>query len=70
MRIRLSLAALVSCAVPLAAAAQHASTVPLLPERTVAALAGELSGASAKRNLEFITRQHRMRAFEGISYRS
>ena len=66
MRIRFSLAALVSCAVPLAAAAQHASTVPLLPERTVAALAGELSGASAKRNLEFITRQHRMRASKGF----
>lgn len=66
MRIRLSLAALVSCALPLAAAAQHASTVPLLPERTVAALAGELSGASAKRNLEFITRQHRMRASKGF----
>ena len=66
MRIRFSLAALVSCVVPLAAAAQHASTVPLLPERTVAALAGELSGASAKRNLEFITRQHRMRASKGF----
>ena len=66
MRIRFSLAALVSCALPVAAAAQHASTVPLLPERTVAALAGELSGASAKRNLEFITRQHRMRASKGF----
>ncbi len=66
MRIRFSLAALLSCALPPAAAAQHASTVPLLPERTVAALAGELSGASAKRNLEFITRQHRMRASKGF----
>ena len=66
MRIRFSLAALLSCAIPLAAAAQRASTVPLLPEPTVAALAGELSGASAKRNLEFITRQHRMRASKGF----
>ncbi|HEY8793816.1 MAG TPA: M28 family peptidase [Gemmatimonadaceae bacterium] len=66
MRIRFSLAALLSCALSSAAAAQHASTVPLLPEPTVAALAGELSGASAKRNLEFITRQHRMRASKGF----
>ena len=53
-------------AAPLAVAAQRAATVPLLPEPTVAALAGELSGASAKRNLEFITRQHRMRASKGF----
>ncbi len=66
MRIRLPLTALLSCAIPLAAPAQRASTVPLLPEPTVAALAGELSGASAKRNLEFITRQHRMRASKGF----
>ena len=66
MRIRCSFAALLSCALPLAASAQRATTVPLLPERTVAALAGELSGASAKRNLEFITRQHRMRASRGF----
>ncbi len=32
----------------------------------MAALAGELSGASAKRNLEFIARQHRMRASKGF----
>ncbi|MBA2686064.1 MAG: M28 family peptidase [Gemmatimonadaceae bacterium] len=66
MRIRLLATALFSCAVPLAAAAQRVSTVPLIPEPTVAALAGELSGASAKRNLEFITRQHRMRASRGF----
>src|SRR6478752_5830917 len=52
--------------VPLAAGAQRAATVPLIPEPTVAALAGELSGASAKRNLEFIARQHRMRASKGF----
>ena len=67
MRLRLSLAAVVATLAPLTLLAQHrASTVPLLPEPTVAALANELSGASAKRNLEFITRQHRMRASKGF----
>jgi aminopeptidase YwaD len=66
MRLRRSFAALAASIAPFAAAAQRASTVPLLPEPTVAALAGELSGASAKRNLEFITRQHRMRASRGF----
>jgi aminopeptidase YwaD len=40
---------------------------PLLPEPVVAALANELSGETAKRNLEFISRQHRMRASRGIT---
>ncbi len=39
---------------------------PLLPEPVVAALANELSGETAKRNLEYISRQHRMRASKGI----
>ncbi len=39
---------------------------PLLPEAVVAALANELSGETAKRNLEYISRQHRMRASKGI----
>ena len=34
---------------------------PLLPEETVAAIAGELSGETAKRNLEHISRLHRTR---------
>lgn len=34
---------------------------PLLPEETVAALASELSGETAKRNLEYISRLHRTR---------
>jgi aminopeptidase YwaD len=34
---------------------------PLLPEKTVSALAGELSGETAKRNLEFLARLHRQR---------
>jgi hypothetical protein len=38
---------------------------PLLPEATVAALAAELSGEGAKRHLEFLTRQHRMRGGRG-----
>ena len=37
----------------------------LLPEATVTALAEELSGESAKRHLEFLTRQHRMRGSRG-----
>ncbi len=39
---------------------------PLLPEPVVAALSNELSGESARRDLEFISRQHRMRASKGI----
>jgi aminopeptidase YwaD len=39
---------------------------PLLTEATVAALAGELSGETAKRNLEYISRHHRMRASSGF----
>ncbi len=68
MRLRPSFAVIAISIVPVAAvfAQQRVSTVPLLSEPTVAALAGELSGASAKRNLEFITRQHRMRASKGF----
>ncbi len=39
---------------------------PLLPEPVFAALSAELSGESAKRDLEFVSRQHRMRASKGI----
>lgn len=46
--------------------AQRNAPVPLIGEPTVSALANELSGAAAKRNLEFITRQHRMRASMGF----
>ncbi|HYN84861.1 MAG TPA: DUF4910 domain-containing protein, partial [Pyrinomonadaceae bacterium] len=38
----------------------------LLPDATVAALASELSGETAKRNLEFLSRQHRMRGSRGF----
>jgi aminopeptidase YwaD len=39
----------------------RAQQVPLLPESTVSALAQELSGETAKRNLEFLARLHRQR---------
>jgi aminopeptidase YwaD len=39
---------------------------PLLPEPVVAALSAELSGETAKRNLEYISRHHRMRASRGF----
>src|SRR5258707_13484492 len=39
---------------------------PLLPEKDVAALANELSGETAKRNLEGIARFHRQRGSRGF----
>lgn len=39
---------------------------PLLPESTVAAIANELSGETAKRNLEGLARFHRQRASAGF----
>src|SRR6059058_826745 len=38
-----------------------AQTFPILDKSTVSAFANELSGDMAKRNLDFITTQHRMR---------
>jgi len=46
------------------AAAAH--TPPLLPEKDVAALANELSGETAKRNLEGVARLHRQRGSQGF----
>jgi hypothetical protein len=43
----------------------YAQTPPVLPERVVSAVAQEISGATAKRNLEFITREHRTRGSRG-----
>lgn len=48
---------------PLCATAQKP---PLLPEKDVSALAQELSGEIAKRNLEGITRFHRQRGSQGF----
>src|SRR5260370_41814683 len=48
------------------AAAAEAQKPPLLPEKDVAALANELSGGTAKRNLEGIARFHRQRGSKGF----
>lgn len=53
---------LLGCAVT----AAHAQAPPLMSRDTAAALAGELSGEAAKRNLESIARQHRMRGSRGF----
>ncbi len=45
----------------------NASAPPLLQESVVAALAEELDGARAKRDVEAISAQHRMRASRGIA---
>jgi aminopeptidase YwaD len=45
-------------------AGAHQST--LLPEPVIAALSQELSGETAKRNLEYIARHHRMRGSRGF----
>jgi len=44
----------------------RAQKPPLLPEKNVAALANELSGETAKRNLEGIARFHRQRGSKGF----
>ena len=51
----------------LAASSQaFAQKPPLLPEKDVAALANELSGETAKRNLEGLARLHRQRGSQGF----
>ena len=42
------------------------ATETLLPDPVLAALAQEISGETAKRNLEFLARQHRMRGSRGF----
>jgi aminopeptidase YwaD len=44
----------------------NANQATLLPDTVVAALSQELSGETAKRNLEYISRQHRMRGSRGF----
>jgi len=51
----------------LGAAPLAAETPPLIPEPFARALAGELSGELAKRNLELLSRQHRMRGSRGFA---
>jgi hypothetical protein len=46
--------------------AGRAQRPPLLPEKEVAALANELSGETAKRNLEGVARFHRQRGSKGF----
>lgn len=53
-------------AVLLFAGAAWAQKPPLLPEKDVAALANELSGETAKQNLEGIARFHRQRGSQGF----
>ncbi len=43
-----------------------AQSPPLLPEQTVAAISNELSGETAKRNLEGLARFHRQRGSQGF----
>src|SRR5229473_3161276 len=50
----------------LLAAVAEAQKPPLLPEKDVTALANELSGETAKRNLEGIARFHRQRGSRGF----
>jgi aminopeptidase YwaD len=64
MRHALSLATLLSLSVHFASAQEP----PLLPERDVTALAQELSGETAKRNLEGIARFHRQRGSQGFHF--
>src|SRR6202035_203699 len=49
-----------------AASARAQQRTPLLPEPEVAALANELSGETAKRNLEGLARLHRQRGSAGV----
>jgi aminopeptidase YwaD len=56
---------LIAAALAFAGKAQ-AQKAPLLPEKDVAALANELSGETAKRNLEGIARFHRQRGSQGF----
>src|SRR5690242_13806498 len=60
-RILLSAAALALLTQP-----TFAQTPPLLPQPAVAALANELSGETAKRNLEGLARFHRQRGSQGF----
>ena len=50
----------------LAALPLFADTLPFLSDKEIAALASEVSGETAKRNLEGLARQHRMRDSRGF----
>jgi len=57
---------LLPAALALLAQSAFAQTPPLLPQPAVAALANELSGETAKRNLEGLARLHRQRGSQGF----
>ncbi|MGA2094681.1 MAG: M28 family metallopeptidase [Candidatus Acidiferrum sp.] len=56
----------ITAALGLSAGMVEAQKPPLLPEKDVAALANELSGETAKRNLEVIATFHRQRGSRGF----
>ncbi len=62
MRYRALICSLLGACASMAAA----QTAPLLPEAVVAALANEVSGETAKRNLEGLARLHRQRGSQGF----
>jgi aminopeptidase YwaD len=66
VRQPLSVAALLAALAPLAPASASASAPPLLPSGQVAAIANELSGEAAKRNLEGLALFHRQRGSQGF----
>lgn len=55
-----------SLLLPVFASAAPINAPPLLPEAQIAALANELSGETAKRNLEGLARFHRQRGSQGF----
>jgi aminopeptidase YwaD len=61
-----ALAVAVVASLLIGAAPAHAEPAPFLPDSIVHALADELSGEAALRNLEALSRQHRMRGSEGF----
>ena len=58
--------ALVVCLLLSSTPANNSTQTTLLPDSAIAALSQELSGETAKRNLEYIARQHRMRGSRGF----
>jgi aminopeptidase YwaD len=63
--VKKTMAVVATIASGLFASAATAQKAPLLPEKDVVALANELSGETAKRNLEGIARFHRQRGSQG-----
>ncbi len=66
MRQRLGVVVAATIASGMLAGAAWGQKPPLLPEKDVAALANELSGETAKRNLEVIATLHRQRGSKGF----